>query len=260
LVAALIDLETPESWPDDLRVYLDRHHDLFLDWEIGPSQFTAAEYDPAVYGLEAILRQYALVGWHCTRLTEDEIGSIRSGGMQLPDVAMLHRRVDAVVEAGLLPANLAARLKAEHQADDPWRAGRVWFCFFPPRLAGETGIERFFRHWGGEALYNSHEDDAETGAAISTIGLPYIIEALVPIASLRRHSWLPTKVARRYLISRGHRTVEPVDHEDAITCSLPAANIRRVIPFPSSGFIALTGCDGWRQLIVGREGSNSAYG
>lgn len=246
-----IDLETPDSWPDDLRAYLDQRHDLFLDWETGPSKVTATEYDPAIYGLEAVLRRYALVGWHCTRLTKDEIASIWSGGMQLPDVTMLHRRVDAVVEAGLLPGDLADRLKDEHQADDPWRAGRVWFCFFPPLHAGESGIERFFRHWGGEALYNTHEDDPETGMAISTIGLPCIVEALVPLASLGHLGFLPMKVARRYLISRGYHTVEPIDHEGAITHPLPAANIRKVLLFPSPEFIRLTDCDGWSQPIVG---------
>ena len=251
MATELLDLDRPDGWPSDLRDYLDKYHDLFLDWEIGPSKFTAAEYDPAAYGLEAILCQYALVGWHCTRLTEAEITAIRSDGMQMPDVAMLHRRVDAVVDAGLLPRNLADRLKTEHQADESWRAGRVWFCFFPPRLAGESGIERFFRHWGGEALYNSHEDDPESGVAISTIGVPCIVEVVVPIAILGAHGGLYAKIARRYLVSCGHRIVEPVDHVDRIVHPLPAINIRKVILFPSLEFIALTGCAEWQQPIVG---------
>ena len=210
----------------------------------------AAKYDSAIYGLEAMLRQYALVGWHCTRLTEDEIASIWSDGMHPPDAAMLHRRIDAVVAAGLLQRNHAIRLKAEHQADDPWRAGRVWFCFYPPFRAGEFGIERFFRHWGGEALYNSHEDDVETGGALAAIGRPCIIEVLVPIASLGDQGFLPIKIARRYLTTRGYETIEPLDHEGASTCPLPAVNIRTIISFPSPEFIALTGCDGWREPIA----------
>jgi hypothetical protein len=138
---------------------------------------------------------------------------------------MLHRRIDAIKKTGHLSEALTNRLKAEHQADEQYRAGRVWFCFFHPRLAGESGIERFFRHWGGEALYNSHEDDPETGTAISTIGSPCIVEAVVPLASLGPLGFLPMKVARRFLISRGHQTVEPIDHDGAITCPLPAANI-----------------------------------
>jgi hypothetical protein len=250
-VAVLIDPATSDNWPSDLRAYLEQHQDLFLDWETGASGRAASEYDGVMRGLETLLRCYALVGWHCTRLTEDEIASIQSVGMQLPDVGMLHRRVDAVVEAGLLPGRLAGRLKTEHQADDRWRSGSIWFCFYPPRQAGESGIGRFFRHWGGEALYNSHEDDPETGVALSTIGLPCIVEVLVPIASLRPHSFLPNKIARRYLVDRGHRTVESVNHDGAIMCPLPAMNVRRVIPFPSPEFVTLTGCNQWRRPIVG---------
>lgn len=250
-MTALIDQEASDSWPHDLRSYLDQHQDVLLDWETGPSRGAARKYDLAISGLETVLRRYALVGWHCTRLTEDEIAGIRSRGMQLPDVAMLHRRVDAVVEAGLLTGKFADRLKAEHQAANPWRSGRIWFCFYPPRHSGESGIERFFRHWGGEALYNSHEDDPETGAAISTIGLPCLVEALVPIASLEPQGFLPIKIARRYLVGRGHRTVESVDHDGAVTYPLPATNIRSVIPFPSLEFLALTGCDKWRRPIAG---------
>jgi hypothetical protein len=257
IMTELLDLNRPDGWPSDLRECLDRYHDLFLDWEFGPSKFTAVEYDLAVYGLEAVLRQYALVGWHCTRLTEAEIATIRSNGMQMPDVAMLHRRVDAVVEAGLLPRDLAERLKTKHQADDPWRAGRVWFCFFPPRLAGESGIGRFFRCWGGEALYNSHEDDPRSGAAISTIGVPCIVEAVVPITSLGPHGGLYAKVVRRYLLSHGHRIVEPIDHEDRIIHPLAPTNIRKVICFPSPQFIALTGCAGWERPIVGSPATSA---
>jgi hypothetical protein len=59
------------------------------------------------------------------------------------------------------------------------------------------------------------------------------------------------KVARRYLMSCGLRTVEPVDHEDAITAPLAAGHVRKVIAFPSDEFVALTGCDEWEMPIAG---------
>ncbi|MCO6416077.1 hypothetical protein JYK14_07820 [Siccirubricoccus sp. KC 17139] len=249
--SAPLDLEAPASWPEVLRAYLAQHHDFFLDWETKREWATGAGYDRAVYGLESLLRQYSLVGWHCTRLTEDEIAHIRSGGMQPMDAAMLERRLDAVVAAGLLTETMAGKLKARHQAREPSRAGRVWFCFFPPRHAGELGIGRFFRHWGGEALYNSHEDDPETGAALRSVGVPCVIEALVPLSSLGSLGFLPEKIARRHLIAHGHQTVEPIDHEGAITSPLEAARIRRTALFPSRKFGELTGCDGWRAPVAG---------
>lgn len=245
VVVTVIDLEAPESWPADLRTYLNRHHDLFLDWETKSTNLTAAAYDRAVYGLRDVLQQYAITGWHCTRLTEMEIADILSGGMRLPDATMLNQRIDALLTAGLVTETIARSLKARNQAHEEYRAGMVWFCFFPPRLAGESGIGRFFRFWGGEALYNSHERDTETAVAISSVGVPCLVEADVPIATLEPHGGLCFKIVRRFLISRGYQTNELVDHEDRIKHALPAENIRRIISFPEPEFVKLTGCDCW---------------
>ncbi len=244
---ALLEFERPAAWPAELRGYLNAHHDLFLGWEKG--QVAARAYDEAIYGLMDALRPYAITGWHCTRLTEHEIGEILRNGMHLPDATMLARRIDALVEAGQLARDIARRLKAENQARELNRAGMVWFCFFPPRLAGESGIERFFRHWGGEALYNSHEYDPVTSPAISCIGMPSLVEADVPIASLERNGGLAFKIVRRFLISRGYRTREPIDHEDRIKHPLRPECIRRVIHFPDPDFYSLTGCGEWRRPL-----------
>jgi hypothetical protein len=242
----LLELDRPAAWPGELRAYLDTHHDLFLGWETGQSRPAASTYDRAIYGLIDALQPYAITGWHCSRLTDAEVGEILRNGMQLPDAEMLARRIDALLEAGQITYDIARRLKAENQADEPNRAGMVWFCFFPPRIAGEAGIERFFRYWGGEALYNSHEEDSITSSAISCIGTPSLVEADVPIASLEKHGGLAFKVVRRFLISRGYLTRDPIDHEDRIKQPLRPEAIRRVTQFPDPEFCSLTGCPTWR--------------
>lgn len=249
----LLDLNRPALWPVDLRAYLDAHYDLFLGWERG--DVAAPAYDKAIYGLIDVLQPFAITGWHCTRLTDAEIDQILREGMQLPDTAMLNRRIDALVASGDLAPDIAARLKAKHQCGDTNRAGMVWFCFFHPRLAGESGIERFFRHWGGEALYNSHERDPITSPAISVIGTPCVVEADIPIASLGKHGGLSFKIVRRFLKRRGFRTREPVDHEDRIRKPLPAENIRRIVRFPEAEFCSLTGCEEWRKPLRTASGA-----
>jgi hypothetical protein len=162
---------------------LDQNYDACRGWEAGDGSVGAEAFDPAIYGLMDALHPYATRGWHCTRLTDAETDHILRNGMQLPDSAMLIRRIDALVAAGQITDNILQPLKAKNQSGDKYRAGLVWFCFFSPRLAGEDGIRRFFRHWGGEALYNSHEDDLITSPAIGDIGTPRIVEADVPVAS-----------------------------------------------------------------------------
>jgi tripartite-type tricarboxylate transporter receptor subunit TctC len=76
-------------------------------------------------------------------------------GMELPSLDLLRRRINAIEADHLVSAGVAHRLRSENQANDADRANMIWFCFYPPYIGGESGIARFFRSWGGEALYKS---------------------------------------------------------------------------------------------------------
>lgn len=242
-------LNEESTWPSDVVAYMERHRELFLGWEDRRSSSTprsaAAEYDNALNGLRAVLNKHTLHGYHCTRLIPDEISHITVEGMQLPDGAMLRRRIDTAQAKGLLPDTVAQAFRLKNQAGETNRAGRIWFCFFPPFIAGESGIESLLRYWGGEALYNSHDRHPERGRILSSLGIPCLIEADVPIAGLRGPSFLDIKAVRQFLAWRGLPTSEPLQHEDNSISPIPAERIRRIIQFPDSEFIALTHCDTW---------------
>lgn len=246
----LLDLDCPGFWPMALLAYLDSHKDLFLRWETGQGQISSQAYDRAIIGLRSSLQPYEILGWHCTRLTEAETNEILCNGMKLPNALVLERRIDALVDDDLIAPGIARHLKSENQAGKTYRAGRIWFCFFPPRNAGEDGIGRFFRHWGGEALYVCHEKDPVTSPAISCIGLPRIVEAYVPISSLQPHGNLEKSIYCRYLLARGYRITESIDYEDYIVQPIPAEKVKRVISFMDPDFCILTGCSEWRSLIT----------
>ena len=250
----LLNLERVNQWPAPVLDFLEQHYELLDRWEIGAPGRDPRAYDQAIYGLRDILDSYAITGWHCTRLTTQEIANIEATGLQLPNAAVLHDRIDRLILDRQLAPELALQLKCRNQAADDNRAGRVWFCFFPPQAAGERGIERFFRHWGGEALYNSHEDDPITSLALQAIGIPALIEADIPIDALAKHGGLTFKVVRRYLIHKGLHTREPVEHADQVMHPLPAAFIRRVIRFPELDFMTLTGCAQWQTPLAVFQG------
>jgi hypothetical protein len=245
MAVMLLDDET--TWSPQVINYLDSYRDLFLKWELRSHDMPSSrEYDEAIYGLRDILnKDNVLKGYHCTRLTESEIEYILDNGMQLPNQEMLYQRIKSLKESGLIDSQICEYLKSKHQASETYRAGMLWFCFFPPHNAGQSGVERLFRSWGGEALYNSHEYDPISGPLLRQIGTPCIIEADVPISSLPKHNWLDSKVIRRYLVNRGLKTTETLDHEDRAILPLPPQNISRIIQFPSHDFISLTKCDTW---------------
>ena len=249
------------TWPDELVRCLETHLDLFWAWELARTrkseslsttqgQELAAGYDRAIDGLRRMLTPYVLHGYHCTRLAEAEIEHILSHGMQLPNRAALCERIERLRAAGLIDDQVADRLKVENQAHEANRAGMIWFCFYPPHIAGQHGIERLLRSWGGEALYNSHERDAVTGRVLGNIGVPCLVEADVPIASFPPHTFPEVHLCRQFLVNRGLRTGESLHHDDRATLPVSAASIRRIIRFPEPDFIALTGCGGWKPPLV----------
>ena len=246
----LLDLERPSLWPAELHAYLDEYHDVFLAWETKIDHVSAQSFDAAIYGLRDVLKAYEILGWHCTRLTDTEADNVRGGGMQLPSADMLTRRIDALLEAELISCEVARRLKSENRADDEFRAGMVWFCFFPPGYVDEYGIGRFFQHWGGEALYVCHERDPVTSPVLKRVGTPRLVEAEVPIALLHPRRYPDFTIYRRFLISRGYRTTEPIDYEGYIVHPLPVENVKRIVSFPEPDFYSLTGCADWKHFAL----------
>lgn len=166
----------------------------------------------------------------------------------MPGAELLARRVDALVALGLIHPPVAEALKGRHQAHETNRTGKLWFCLFPPRRARETGIGDFFRYWGGEAPYNSHDTDPVTSPILQALGTPCIVEADIPVTMLRQN-FLPDKVARRFLVSRGMRTVEAIDHVDYARQPIPPSRIRRVLKFSEPDFVTLTCCNTWHRVL-----------
>ncbi|MFM0085015.1 hypothetical protein P0D72_40120 [Paraburkholderia sediminicola] len=143
MTRVLLPLGQPGAWPAPLVSLLDSLHELFLNGEIAPRKVSPGKYDRAIVAVADSLTPYSITGWHCTRLTDDEIEQILESDMELPEGTMLRRRVDAIVTSGQLPRDVGERLAAANQADESNRSGRLWFIFFPPRRAGEGGIGRF---------------------------------------------------------------------------------------------------------------------
>jgi hypothetical protein len=245
----LISLADPTTWPRNLVGVLERHETLFQAWFTGHPVQSVAAFDAAHADVRGALDTCEVIGWHCTRLTDAEIALIEADGMRLPNVQMLNERIDRLVETGQIAAPIAYALKGTNQAGDENRAGRLWFCFFAPREAGESGIHRFFRHWGGEALYNSHEKNNATSPALASIGTPCVVEAAVQIRTLSQYSFVTQSVIKRFLWAKGHFDPEPEIPEGYTVASIKAGSIKRVIRHPDLEFMLLTGCKNWQTSI-----------
>lgn len=123
MLTGLLELDRPKAWPPELRAYLCEHYSSFLEWETRHNNRSA--YDNDLQGLMDALQPHVILGWHCTRLTDLEADDILRSGMQIPDAAMLARRIDDLVGYNEITPDIACRLKSKNQADEKNRAGMV---------------------------------------------------------------------------------------------------------------------------------------
>lgn len=223
----------------------------FCGWECTCCATTSASrYDALISDFHSILKAHSLVGYHCTKLTREEIENIRLNGMAPQNSTSLSARIDRLVDLGLLSPEISSHLKDRNQASEDNREGMLWFCFFEPFIAGESGIGRLFRSWGGEALYNLHEGHPITGSAIRSIGIPCIIKASVPISSMVATKFPDGPLARTLLSEQGHRLKIPIEHEGYSTEHVSADNIIEIIEYPSEKFFELTSCRQWHRYAI----------
>ncbi len=256
-------LDDEETWPPELRLLFDAELEALSGYEserervdnlcrddvvlrtYPPENPYSRDRERVLDAVNAMLAQASLVGWHCTRLHETEITSIERDGLRPLDSALLRRRIQACVQAGDLAAEVAKRLHSEHQADDDNRKGLLWFIFTRDTLRDEHGVYRLFRSWGGEALYNSHEDDPATSAALRGIGIPCLVEAFVPVAEIKTFGAIGQRFLNIYLDRRGISTGNCSQMEGHVRVMIPGSAVRRVIRRADVDFEQLTGCATW---------------
>jgi len=231
---------------------LEKNTNIYRGWVCECEKVSAAlEFDQFIRKFRDLIRPHSLIGYHCTKLTREEINSVKSDGLILQEFSTLTRRIDSLLSQKVIIEDVAKRLMGVNQADDENRANMLWFCSFEPHIAGQGGIERFFRSWGGEALYNFNENDPITGPVLRRIGIPCVVKVIVPMVALN-NSYLPDLImCGVFLKENGHELINSTTHEDFSTKDIPSENIIRVIEFPSEAFAKLTRCDEWDENLDG---------
>ena len=230
---ALLQIERPESWPEDLKHSLEQAGGLPID--------------NGVRVIERALKRYTIEGWHCTRLTDTEVDTIRERGLYPTSEEMLKHRLKEVTAKGIITNEIQNRLLARNGANEEARAGRIWFCFYQPYKTDEDAVGRFFSYWGGEALYRQHERDSVTGPILAQIGTPRVIEVEVPITAIDQAYRCTFHIRQRWL-KAGQETSGPRESLDSYSIRpIPPNYVKRIITYPEKSFCEITGCAEWKR-------------
>jgi len=106
---------------------------------------------------------------------------------------------------------------------------------FPPEEQS-YGVQRFFRSWGGESLYADHERDPKIGPVLKQIGIPCVVELMVPIQMMRSRNFLITMPQHYLGAEKG--VLQAEGHSSEI---LDPSRIVKINKRPSSSFEKLSG-------------------
>jgi hypothetical protein len=256
-----IEADSEDTWPEPMqRALADRAGDIAA-YQIERARIDrAAERDVALRlkrpinphrpAWDAVLKVSdeavagrCLVGFHATRLTEPERQDIISNGLRVLSPNLLERRLEGIASA--LSADVVESLRARNQVYDGNRIGLAWFCFTRALLRDESGIERLFRSWGGEALYNSHEDDEKTGPTLAAIGKPCIVIARVPVTGIEAFMSIGQRLVNAWCARSGIKTGDGADFEGCVRADIPGGDIVRIPTLDDPEFRSLTAHDAW---------------
>lgn len=160
-----------------LRPIFKRHQWMDNVIETGVGSAVAAE-------LESWLSGQRISGYHCTK--EPRPGYYAEKGLR---VLNLRDHIDEFLQAHA--ARMRSQLLKGFQDHYAWwtksdkghREGMIWFCM-SWHLVVNDGTDRFFKYFGGEALYWPFDDRTEDGQQylrfLESIGRGVVVEVAIP--------------------------------------------------------------------------------
>ena len=267
-----IEVEEPASWPDEVRRRVSKDRSLILAFQNEYSRIEKLQredvsarinvphnpyedaYEQMLEELNTLLVPHRIVGFHCTRLTPREMQDVRTSGLRVLSPALVMERLSNCHADGHIANPLFETLRSSPQVAASLsdrhgvRTGMIWFCPNRSTLRDGSAVSRFFRHWGGEAVYVGHEQEIGVATLLRRIGSPCIVRCAIPFARARRSA---TSYAARFVaqsISAEFECPEPPAHFDLRSEEdVPASDVREIIPYPASAFEQLTGCSTWSE-------------
>lgn len=261
----LIETDCKDTWPETILLAIKDHADEIDAYQLRRARIDRAAarcvalrihrpenpYEPAWNKVlkacnEALAGRY-LTGFHATRLTESEREEISSNGLRILSPALLADRLNGIADK--VPNDVLDSLRTRNQACREYRAGKTWFCFTRALLLQEGGVGRFFRLWGGEALYQCHQNDTTTGRVLRELGKPCIVVARVPIAKILGTVSVGQRLVNAWCAKRGIKTADGADFEGCINADIPGRDIIHIVTLDDPEFRLLTRHDTWRNPL-----------
>lgn len=260
-----IEVECVASWPRDLVKLLRENYEVLRDYELGeqridelarsdwrlrvyrPPNALRAQRTALISKIGEAVQHLDIIGFHCTRLEDDEVEAIKEDGLVPLSRAILDARVRSLVERKLIGEELANRLIQANYSDDENRRGMIWFVSSRSALLDQGGVGSLLGYWGGEALYMPHigEDSSGTAKILRRIGSPRIVVTRLPINEFDIIWSIGEKIVNGFLRKNGIHTQHSPDIEGHMTRPVEPERIKRIVTHGEPEFENLTQSRSW---------------
>lgn len=199
----------------------------------------------AVSRISELIKDFLVVGFHCSRLTENEISDVKRNGLTPLMTKFAVTRIKTLTRDGLLSPITAQKLIEENEAGATNRNGNVCFFHCLSTLKDESGLYQLFRAWGGEAIYLNHENNPSVFHEITAVGKPCIILASIYPNEVGFFNDLEERIIKIWL----DRNVETESNYDCDSLVKRQVSVLEILNREDPKFEILTGCDNWFREI-----------
>ncbi len=266
-----IDIEDTSTWPDGFLKIMSDNKGLFIAFHTEENRVDklaredvalrmnrpinphAASYKNVLSAVADIFHGQNIIGYHCTRLAAHEIESIKSGGMKMLTKELVETRFQHALEIGLLNEKQYRYILSSNLLKDSLnnecghRTEYIWFCPNRSTLKEGGAVCRLFQSWGGEAVYNGHEEDRNIGPHLRSIGVPCIVKCSMPMTDVEDDlTYMAKRFVSQFISNDVSFYPDPSAGFDmSIERDLVPSEVIEIIEFSDPRFEEFTGHQSW---------------
>lgn len=115
-------------------------------------------WDELITRIKSIISKYKFIGFHCTRLTKEEVTEVLLNGLKPLNEELLSKKLNVLLDLNFIDSDEYHKMLVNEQVNEEGRKDKVFTFHEIHTLTDESGLKRLFRCWGGEYFYYGNEE------------------------------------------------------------------------------------------------------
>jgi len=188
-----------------------------------------------------IFQNEDIVGYHCTRLIQDEIDEIISNGLLPLTMDLVKNKLDRLLNLKIISEYQYQMLYDNNQSNNSSRKNKVCLFHTQHTFKDYSGLYRLLGIWGGESIYWHHEIKGELIKSLCKIGEPCIVVCKIPANDIITRYDIINRIINYYITRKPFEDFDSL-HEHQI-------KVERIIKRNDALFEKLTDYSQWKNEL-----------